>query len=106
MELGGGDQDQWPDLENWVLNGSVKQGAPTPRPERAGGANDAPNSRKDVSIAYITEMSDKFEARMAALDPHVDPRTYPIVWEIRDAMRASFAAVLSAIRNVEASDDL
>ena len=106
MELGGGDQDQWPDLENWVLNGSVKQGAPTPRPERAGGANDAPNSRKDVSIAYITEMSDKFEARMAALDPHVDPRTYPIVWEIRGAMRASFADVLSAIRNVEASDDL
>lgn len=106
MELGGGNQDQWPDLENWILNGSMKQGAPTPRPERAGSANDSPNSRKDASVAYVTEMHDKFKSRMAALDPHVDPRTYPIIWEIRDAMEASFEEVLAFIRNVEASDDL
>jgi hypothetical protein len=106
MELGGGNQDQWPDLENWILSGSTQQGAPTPRPERSGSSTDAPDSRKEISIAYVTEMSDKFEARMAALDPHVDPRTYPIVWEIRDEMRSSFAEVLSAIRNVEASEDL
>ena len=106
MQLGGGDQQQWAELENWILNGSTQPGAPRPRPESAGGANDSPNSRKEVSIAHVTEMSDKFEARMAALDPHVDPRTYPIVWEIRDAMRDSFADVLSAIRDVEQSDDL
>lgn len=106
MQLGGGDQQQWADLENWILIGGTQPGAPTPRPERAGSSSDSPNTRKEVSTAYLTEMSDKFEARMTGLDAHVDPRTYPIVWEIRDAMRASFADVLSAIRNVEASDDL
>lgn len=106
MELGGGNQDQWPDLENWILAGSVKQGSPLPKPERAGSGSDAPNTRKDASIAYVTELAEKFEARMSALDPHVDPRTYPIVWEIRDAMRSTYADVLAAIRNVEASDDL
>lgn len=104
MELGGGNQNQWPDLENWILNGNAKQGAPPPRPERAGGASDAPNIRKKVSITYVTEMSDRFEQRMAALDPRDDPRTYPGIWEIRDAMRASFADLLSALRNIEASE--
>jgi hypothetical protein len=106
MELGGGNQDQWPDLENWILNGSTQQGAPTPKPERAGSVNDSAAARKEACVKYVTEMADKFKARMSALDPHVDPRTYPIVWEIRDELAASFEDVLAAIRNAEASDDL
>jgi hypothetical protein len=106
MSLGGGNQDQWPDLENWILSGVVAQGSPVPKPERAGSVSDTPQVRKDISIAYVTEMAEKFEQRMQSLDPHVDPRTYPIVWEIRDELAASFNDVLAAIRNVEASDDL
>lgn len=106
MQLGGGDQDQWPDLENWILNGSVQQGSPTPRPERAGGSTDSPTIRKEASIAYVNEMAEKFRERMAKLDPHVDPSSYPIIWEIRDELSASFEEVLSAIRNIEAPDEL
>jgi hypothetical protein len=51
-------------------------------------------------------MAAKFRERMASLDPHVDPRTYPIVWEIRDELNASFEEVLDAIRKMEAPDDL
>jgi len=106
MELGGGNSNQWSDLENWILNGNVPQGAPMPRAERAGLPTDSPQQRKEVSSAYVTDMMDKFRSRMAALDPHVDPRTYPIVWEIRKELDASFEAVLAAIRSIEVSDDL
>lgn len=106
MELGGGNQDQWHDLENWVLSGHLPQGAPVPRPERAGATTDSPSARKEACLAYLAEMESKFKARMAALDPHVDPRTYPIVWEIRTEMAASFQEVMAAIRNVEATNEL
>jgi hypothetical protein len=106
MALGGGNQDQWPDLENWILSGSVAQGSPLPKPDRAGSTSDSPQVRKETSLAYVTEMAEKFAERMQSLDSHVDPRTYPIVWEIRDELAASFNDVLAAIRNVEASDDL
>lgn len=106
IELGGGNQDQWMDLETWVLDGASKQGAPRPRPERAGSESDTANVRRDKSLAYVEEMAQKFRERMANLDPHVDPRTYPITWELRDEMNASFEDVLAAIRKIEASDDL
>jgi hypothetical protein len=104
IELGGSNTDNWPDLKDWILNGKVQEGGPTPRPERAGRASDAPSIRRSVSIAYVTEMLHRFELRLAALGRHVDPSTYPIVWQIKDAMRASFSDVLSAIRDSEASD--
>ena len=106
MELGGGNQDQWHDLENWILGGRVPQGAPVPKPERAGLPTDSPEGRKAACLAYVQEMESKFQSRMAALDPHVDPRTYPIVWEIRNELAASFQEVLAAIRNVEDSSDI
>jgi hypothetical protein len=106
MQLGGGDSNNWADLENWILNGSVPQGAPMPRAERAGLPTDSPQQRKEVSLAYVTDMMEGFRGRMAALDPHVDPRSYPIVWEIRRELEASYESVLAAIRNVEIPGDL
>jgi hypothetical protein len=106
MELGGGNQDQWHDLENWILSGSVPQGAPLPKAERAGLASDSPSARKEASLNYVLEMESKFKTRLASLDPHVDPRTYPIIWEIRAEMAASFQEALAAIRNVEATNEL
>ncbi len=105
MELGGG-QDQWSDLENWILNGSTQTGAPAPRPDRAGSPSDSASARRDACLSYVGDMAAKFRERMASLDPHVDPRTYPIVWEIRDELNASFEEVLDAIRKMEAPDDL
>jgi hypothetical protein len=106
MDLGGGNSNQWSDLESWILNGSVSEGAPVPRPERAGLPTDSPQQRKKVSSAFITEMMNQFRDHMASLDPQGDPKTYPIVWEIRKELDASFEAVLVAIENIEFSDDL
>jgi hypothetical protein len=106
MELGGGNSNQWSDLENWILNGSVPQGAPMPRAERAGMPTDLPQRRKEVSSAFITEMMSQFRNHMASLDPQGDPKTYPIVWEIRKELDVSFEAVLAAIESIEFSEDL
>ncbi len=106
MELGGGNSNQWSDLENWILNGSVPQGAPMPRAERAGLPTDSPQQRKEVGSAFFAEMMSQFRDHMASLDPQGDPKTYPLVWEIRKELDASFEAVLAAIQSIEFSDDL
>lgn len=106
MELGGGNQDSWADLENWILNGNTQTGAPMPRTDRAGSPTDSATARREACLAYVGDMAAKFRERMANLDPHVDPRTYPIVWEIREELNASYEEVMSAIRKIEASDDL
>ncbi len=105
VELGGGDNDDWVALNNWIRKGQVESGAEMPREDRAGLPTQTEDERRAACVAYINQMRDEFEERVQ-VDPHKDPNTYPIVWEIRDELRTSFDKVLEAVNRKDGGREL
>ena len=106
FELGGGHQDQWSDLSNWVLEGKVAQNSPVPLVERAGDAEMSPQGRQDACAAYLEDLLTKFREKMVALDSHADSRTYPIAWELRSEIEYALDTCIKAVRSIEPEEEL
>lgn len=106
FELGGGAQDQWSDLQNWVLDGKTAQNAPTPLAERAGTPDMSLQERQDVCANYFTELSIKFREKMTHLDAHSSSVTYPLSWELRQYIESSLEKCVRAVRSVEREETL
>ena len=102
-QLGGGEHSHWKELEDWILRGKTDAGGPIPRPERAGLATGSVSERRNSAYEYITGVGRSFEDKMSKVDPHSDPRAYPIAWELRDDILSSIERVK---QQVQAIDDL
>jgi len=106
MQLGGGEHNHWGDLEDWILRGKSDAGGPTPRPERAGLATGSVSERRSSAYEYITQVGKAFDEKMSRVDPHADPKFYPIAWELRDETLNSIERVKQQIAELELSSDL
>ncbi|HAE74447.1 MAG TPA: hypothetical protein DCG44_04510, partial [Candidatus Aquiluna sp.] len=106
FELGGAAQDQWSDLQNWVVDGKTAQNAPTPLPERAGSPDMSLEERQQICARYLTELSDKFREKMSRLDEHSPSVTYPLSWELRQYIESSLEKCVEAVRSVEREETL
>lgn len=106
MHLGGGEHNHWKDLEEWILRGKSDAGGPVPRPERAGLASGSVADRRTSAYQYITEVGSAFEQKMQKVDPHADPRTYPIAWELREDILSAIETVKQQIQSIDDIGDL
>lgn len=107
MELGGGeDGGNWQTLKDWVLHGKSDSGGPIPRAERAGTKEGSVEDRRGAALQYVTKLQESFEKKMKELDPHADPRYYPISWELRDDIISAMEDVKKQISSIEDIGDL
>lgn len=106
MELGGGENNHWQTLEDWILRGVVDSGGPVPRAERAGTREGSVDERRNAASEYMSKLQASFEKKITELDPHSDPRYYPISWELRDDIVSAMEDVKKQISSIEDIGDL
>lgn len=105
MDLGGvrGPSE---DLQSWILEGRIPQGAPMPKADRAGTPEMSSQERQDACAAYLEDLLKRFREKMNGLDAHADSRTYPIAWEIRGDIEAALDAGIRMVRSIEPEEEL
>lgn len=101
LELGGAGAGQWIDLQEWVLTGQPRLGAPMPLADRAGSADMGVEGRRAACVAFLESCQSSFEKFIASLNPNADPRTYPVSWEIRDDIEWAINQAIDACNHVD-----
>ncbi len=105
LELGGGG-GHWIDLQEWVLTGKPRHGAPTPKSERAGSSELDVEGRRAACVAYLESCQSTFDKFISALNPNADPRTYPVSWEIREDVEWAINQAIDACNHVDDGEEL
>jgi hypothetical protein len=100
-ELGGG-QAKSKVLRNWIESGAIDDGQPSPDADRAGAATDSLEIRKEKSIAFLEGRLKSLLAEMAQLDKFASPRSYPLVWEIREELEQSYRESIELVQSIRA----
>jgi hypothetical protein len=96
----GGAEEHWSDLHGWILTGKAMVGAPTPREDRAGNSEMSIEERRSACLSTLEEFRDEFEEFIGELNPHVDSRTYPVTWEIREHVIWAISRVMESCTQV------
>lgn len=89
MDLGGKRGQASKVLTDWLRDGRMPDGAPTPNPTRAGAPTDTLEQRQVAVRAFLDSELAEFISKVA--NQHVDTSyfAYPVSWEIRDVVQAS-----------------
>jgi hypothetical protein len=101
LELGGAGTGQWVELQDWVLTGQPRQGAPMPLADRAGSADMGVEGRREACVAFLESCQSSFDKFLSSLNPNADPRSYPVSWEIRDDIEWAINQAIDACNHVD-----
>lgn len=101
MDLGGKRGQASRILTDWLRDGRMPDGAPSPSPERAGSASDMLEERQAKVRAHLDSELEEFTAKVA--QQHVDTSyfSYPVSWEIRDVVQTALRELRDSVTELQ-----
>jgi len=72
-----------PELTAWIQMGTLREGAPSPKAERAGTAQGTFEERREAVLTYLGNQEKEFREDVLSTSPSADVRTYGLSWELR-----------------------
>jgi hypothetical protein len=98
MDLGGiAPGSLSPELIDWLREGKVPRGGPTPDPDRAGSSSGTLQERQTAIRDFLDEQIDEFTAEIINQDSQTSVYSYPVSWEIRDFVLASLRSLRDGV---------
>ena len=91
-----------PELTNWIHNGTLSQGAPVPRPERAGTSQSTFEERRDAALAYLETQEAEFKEDVLTTNPADDVRSYGLSWELRNEIMTALHDLKTSVTSMRA----
>ena len=87
------------ELDAWIANGQLPDGAPQTNAERCGSVQDEATVRQAKCLAFLQEDAKTFTQTWAQCKSG-NPRTFPISWEIRDDIDRAIQECINWVQNV------
>ena len=89
------------ELADWVQSARLEQGQPHPEASRAGSPSDTPGTRSELIASFLKEELEAFLTEMADLDKFAASSTYPLIWEIRREVEASYKEAIRIVTSIK-----
>jgi hypothetical protein len=89
------------ELTNWVQSAKLEQGQPVPDVDRAGSSADTPELRVERITDFLREELELFLKEMSELDKFAASSTYPLIWEIRREVEASYLDAIKTVSSIK-----
>ena len=90
-------------LHDWILDGALLPGAPTPEPNLAGLAQETSVERRDLVLASLSTSLTEYEVIFANTEQPDAVTATSLAWELREQIREAFQALVAAASHERAS---
>jgi len=104
LDLGGDRKQVSTTLAEWIRGARLPQGAPVPSPARAGDASISLEARRDIVRTYLEDETQSFADAVVKQDTQLSVYSYPVTWEIRDAVLTSLRELRDGVLDVREED--
>lgn len=90
------------DLFEWVRNGKLPKGAPSPLAERAGTSSDSMQQRKQAIVLHLNSEIEKHDLKISEIESGgLAIRNRPLVWEMRKAYKQTLSDIANLVQTIE-----
>jgi hypothetical protein len=83
-------------LGDWIQDGTLPRGAPTPDPKVAGGVDGSAEDRREAIRTALLTSRAEYEELFAQTKRDNDPFAVPLSWELRDQILAALDGLTAA----------
>jgi hypothetical protein len=87
------------ELREWIMDGRLPLGAPTPNPAHAGSATDTAAARRDAMTVTLDLITRNMEKHFASIQPGTSDVSR--AWELRDDVRSVLADLLRVVAGLD-----
>ena len=91
--------DTWSQLDKWILDGELEEGARDPLAESAGTAEMQMDDRKKACESFFIAEQQYFRDGLKQLKEYQSSRVYPLWWEIREEIDAELQACIERVES-------
>jgi len=102
-ELGHEKEMLAPELTNWIQNGDLPPGAPTPRSDRAGSKEGDFEDRRNAVLNYLEMQEAEFREDVMSSKPSADVRSLGLSWEIRFEILMALHDLKNSVQAIRAA---
>lgn len=91
--------DTWSQLDKWILDGELEEGAPNPLGESAGTPDMEMDERKKACESFFIAEQEYFRSELKQLKQYESSRVYPLWWELREEIDAELQACIERVES-------
>jgi hypothetical protein len=101
MDLGGTRTSLSPIMTEWLREGRMREGSPTPSPDRAGSSAGSLEDRQAAVRDFLDSEQTAFFDDIVKQDTQSSVYSYPVSWEIREAVQTAIREIRDAVLNTK-----
>lgn len=88
------------ELRDWIREGRLPEGAPTPPATWAGSASETLDARRDAIRSGLDKSLQNFQTHFAEVEKSQDPFLTTLAWELRDPIEAAHNVIAHSLGTV------